>query len=82
MERSDNISKEAVDQLVSLNPNIHVENFICTITSVSFDIYLGMYKLSRKLRMTVDVSRDIKFIHEYVKDELMRRRDIALGFHK
>ena len=82
LERSDNISKEAVDQLVSLNPNIHVENFICTITSVSFDIYLGMYKLSRKLRMTVDVSRDIKFIHEYVKDELMRRRDIALGFHK
>ncbi|CAI2191193.1 14601_t:CDS:1, partial [Funneliformis geosporum] len=27
----ENISKEAIDQLVSLNPNIHVENFVGTI---------------------------------------------------
>ncbi|CAG8784141.1 1903_t:CDS:1, partial [Acaulospora morrowiae] len=26
------VSKEAVDQLISLNPNIYVENFVCTIT--------------------------------------------------
>ncbi|GBB86835.1 hypothetical protein RclHR1_13290003 [Rhizophagus clarus] len=30
------ISKEAVDQLVSLNPNIHVENFMETLTPPDF----------------------------------------------
>jgi hypothetical protein len=29
----ENISKEAIDQLVLLNPNIHVENFVGTITT-------------------------------------------------
>ncbi|PKB95632.1 hypothetical protein RhiirA5_436349 [Rhizophagus irregularis] len=29
----ENISKEAIDRLVSLNPNIHVENFVSTITT-------------------------------------------------
>ena len=29
----ENISKEAIDQLVSLNPNIHVENFVGNITT-------------------------------------------------
>ena len=28
LEGCSNISKEAVDQLVSVNPNIHVENFV------------------------------------------------------
>ena len=32
LEGCSNISKEAVDQLVSLNPNIHVENFMETLT--------------------------------------------------
>ena len=27
LEGCDNISKKAIDQLVSLNPNIHIENF-------------------------------------------------------
>ncbi|CAI2188722.1 3546_t:CDS:2, partial [Funneliformis geosporum] len=27
LEECDNVSKEAIDQLISLNPNIHVENF-------------------------------------------------------
>ncbi len=73
LEGCDNVSKEAIDQLVSLNPNIHVENFMCTITPVSFDTYFRMYELLRRLRMIVDASKDIKFIYEYVKDELMRR---------
>ena len=30
------ISKEAVDQLVSLNPNINIENFVDTITPPDF----------------------------------------------
>ena len=29
----ENISKEAIDQLVSLNPNVHVKNFMSTITT-------------------------------------------------
>ena len=72
MEGCDNVSKKAVDQLISLNPDIHVENFVCTITPASFSVYPGMYELSRRLRMTVDVPRDIKTIHEYVNDELRR----------
>jgi len=72
LEGCDNISKEAVDQLISLNPNIHIENFVCTITPASFDAYPRMYELSRRLRMLVDASRDIKSIHEYVNDELKR----------
>jgi hypothetical protein len=31
-----------------------------------------MYVLSRRLRMSVDAPRDIKSIHDYVNDELMR----------
>ena len=32
----ENISKEAIDRLVSLNPNIHVENFMETLTPSDF----------------------------------------------
>ena len=63
------VSKEA---LVSLNPNFHVENFVCTITPPSLCEYPGMYVVSRRLRMSVDAPRDIKSIHEYVNDELRR----------
>ncbi|CAI2190946.1 11789_t:CDS:2, partial [Funneliformis geosporum] len=77
LEEYDNVSKEAIDQLVfSLSPNIHVENFMCTITPASFSVYPRMYHLSRRLRMIVDTSRDVKTIYKYVKNELMRRRDI------
>ncbi|CAI2189678.1 3196_t:CDS:2, partial [Funneliformis geosporum] len=77
LEGCDNVSKEAIDQLISLNPNIHVENFVCTITLASFDTYFGMYELSRRLGMSVDALRDIMFIHDYVNNELMRRIDIV-----
>ena len=63
------VSKEA---LVSLNPNFHVENFMCTITPPSLCEYPEMYVVSRRLRMSVDAPRDIKSIHDYVNDELMR----------
>ena len=73
LEGCDNVSKEAIDQLVSaLTPNIHVENFVCTITPPSLCEYPGMYVVSRRLRMSVDVPRDIKSIHDYVNNELMR----------
>ena len=72
LEGCDNVSKEAIGQLVSLNPNFHVENFMCTITPPSLCEYPGMYVVSRRLRMSVDAPRDIKSIHDYVNDELMR----------
>ena len=70
LEGCDIVSKEAIDQLVSLNPNIHVENFVCTIIPAYFDTYPGMYELSRRLRMTVDAPRDIMSVHNYVRQAL------------
>ncbi|RGB25040.1 hypothetical protein C1646_772278 [Rhizophagus diaphanus] len=73
----DIVSKEAIDQLVfSLNPNIHVENFMCTIIPAYFDIYRGMYELSRRLRMSVDAPGDIISVHDYFNDELRRIGEI------
>jgi hypothetical protein len=72
-----NISKEAVDQLISLKPNIHVENFVNTITPASFDAYSVMYTLSRRLGMSIDAPRDITSLDGYINDELMRRMDIV-----
>ncbi|UZO24875.1 uncharacterized protein OCT59_017168 [Rhizophagus irregularis] len=69
------VSKKAIGQLVSLNPNFHVENFMCTITPPSLCEYPEMYVMSRRLRISVDASRDIKSIHEYVNDELKRMED-------
>ena len=68
------VSKEAIGQLVLLNPNFHVENFVYTITPPSLCEYSEMYVVSRRLRMSVNASRDIKFIHDYVNNELMRNR--------
>ncbi|RGB29806.1 hypothetical protein C1646_766160 [Rhizophagus diaphanus] len=70
LEGCDIVSKEAIDQLVSFNPNIHVENFVCTIIPAYFDTYPGIYKLSRRLRMSVDVLRDIMSVHNYVRQAL------------
>ncbi len=36
LEGCNNISKEAVDQLVSLNPNIHIENYVNTLSPPDF----------------------------------------------
>jgi hypothetical protein len=71
------IRKEAVDQLISLKPNIHVENFVNTITPASFDAYSVMYTLSRRLAKLTDAPRDITSLDDYINDELMRRMDIV-----
>jgi hypothetical protein len=52
LEGCANITKEAIDQLVSaLSPNIHVENFVCTIAPPDFispfSDYLGRYVVNR-----------------------------------
>ena len=36
LERCYNISEEAIDQLISLNPNIHVKNFLKSLTPPDF----------------------------------------------
>ncbi|PKC53880.1 hypothetical protein RhiirA1_478393 [Rhizophagus irregularis] len=66
------VSKKAIGQLVSLNPNFHVENFMYTITPPSLCEYPEMYVMSRRLRISVDALKDIKSIHEYVNNELKR----------
>jgi hypothetical protein len=71
---SDIISKEAVVQLISLKPNIHVENFVNTVMPAPFDAYSMMYALSsRRLGMPVDAPRDATSLDNYINDELMRR---------
>src|SRR5207247_10570671 len=55
LEGCNNISKEAVDQLVSLNQNIHVENFV-PIRLPSLDV---IHKLVRHLVVQYDTLRDI-----------------------
>ena len=87
-----NISKEAVDQLISLKPNIHVENFVNSITPASLDALIAqivqahsqnngaldtMYALARRLGMPDDAPRDITSLDDYINDELMRRMDIV-----
>jgi hypothetical protein len=67
------ISKEAVDQLILLKPNIHIENFVNTIMLALFDAYSVMYALSRRLGMPVDVPRDATSLDNYINNELMRR---------
>jgi len=76
------ISKEAVDQLISLKSNIHVENFMNTIMLAYFDVYSMMYTLSRRLGMPVDVLRDITSLDYYINDKLIRKMEQALGFYK
>ena len=73
LEGCDNVSKEAIDQLVLLKPNIHVENFVNTVMPAPFDAYSVMYALSRRLGMPVDAPRDATSLHNYINDELMRR---------
>ena len=77
LEGCDNVSREAIDQLVLLKPNIHVENFVNTVMPAPFDAYSVMYALSRRLGMPVDAPRDITSLDDYINDELMRRLDIV-----
>jgi hypothetical protein len=54
----DNISKEAIHQLVSLNPNIYVKNFECTITPAFFDNYSGMQLQSPLSIANLDIANN------------------------
>ncbi|PKK43763.1 hypothetical protein RhiirC2_804206, partial [Rhizophagus irregularis] len=61
-----NISKKAVDQLVSLNPNIHIENFVETLTPpdligvvrnhLTQNNFASRYILARSLQNFLDLS--------------------------
>ena len=69
-----NISKEAVDQLVSLNPNIHVENFmLIRIPSPNNGVLDVIHELARHLGIPHDASRDVASLDNYINDELSRR---------
>ena len=69
LEGCNNISKEAVDQLVSLNQNIHVENFV-PIQVPSLDV---IHELVRRLEIPHDAPRDVASLDNFIIDELSRR---------
>ena len=69
LEGCNNISKEAVDQLVSLNQNIHVENFV-PIQVPSLDV---IHELVRRLGIPHDAPRDVASLDNFIIDELSRR---------
>src|ERR1043165_9797588 len=64
-----NISKEAIDQLVSLNPNIHIKNFVL-IQIPSLDV---IHELIRSLGIPHDASRDVASLDNFIIDDLSRR---------
>ncbi|GET67369.1 uncharacterized protein OCT59_022632 [Rhizophagus irregularis] len=69
LEGCNNISKEAIDQLVSLNPNIHVENFM-PIRVPSLDV---IRELARSLGIPHDAPRDVASLDNFIIDKLSRR---------
>ncbi len=74
LEGCSNISKEAVDQLVSLNPNIHVENFVLIrIPPPNNGVLDVIHELARHLGIPHDASRDVASLDNYINDELSRR---------
>jgi hypothetical protein len=69
LEGCNNISKEAVEQLVSLNPNIHVENFV--LIQIPFlDV---IRELVRSLGIPHDAPRDIASLDNFIINDLSRR---------
>ncbi|PKB94076.1 RNI-like protein [Rhizophagus irregularis] len=70
LEGCNNISKEAVDQLVSsLSPNIHVENFV-PIRVHPLD---PIHQLARQLGIPHNTPRDVASLKNFINDELSRR---------
>ncbi|PKB96250.1 hypothetical protein RhiirA5_435157 [Rhizophagus irregularis] len=69
LEGCNNISKEAVDQLISLNPNIYVENFM-PIRVPSLNV---ICELVRSLGIPHDVPRDVASLDNFIIDDLSRR---------
>ncbi|GET63771.1 hypothetical protein GLOIN_2v1786061 [Rhizophagus irregularis DAOM 181602=DAOM 197198] len=69
LEGCNNISKEAIDQLILLNPNIHVENFV-PIQVPSLDV---IRELVRSLGIPHDAPRDVASLDNVIIDDLSRR---------
>ncbi|RGB38766.1 hypothetical protein C1646_755366 [Rhizophagus diaphanus] len=74
LEGYNNISKEAIDQLISLNPNIHVENFVpIWVPSQNNGALDVIHGLVRQLGIPHDVPRDVASLNNFINDELSRR---------
>ena len=74
LEGCSNISKEAVDQLVSLNPNIHIENFVLIrIPPLNNRVLDVIHELTRHLGIQHDASKDVASLDNFINDELSRR---------
>jgi len=74
LEGCSNISKEAVDWLVSLNPNIHVENFVLIrVPSLNNRVLDVIHELARHLGIQHDAPRDVASLDNFINDELSRR---------
>ncbi|GBB90948.1 hypothetical protein RclHR1_18000004 [Rhizophagus clarus] len=69
LEGCSNISKEVVNQLVSLNPNIHVEDFM-PIRVPSLDV---ICELVRSLGIPHNVPRDVASLDNFIINDLSRR---------
>ena len=70
----ENIGKEAIDQLVSLNPNIHVENFVPIRVPPPNNGDLDViHELARHLEIPHDAPRDVASLDNFINDELSRR---------
>ncbi|GBC23970.1 uncharacterized protein OCT59_008737 [Rhizophagus irregularis] len=74
LEGCNNISKEAIDQLISLNSNIHVENFVpIRIPSQNNGALDVIHRLARQLGILHDAPRDVASLNNFINDELSRR---------
>src|ERR1043165_9148529 len=74
LEGCSNISKEAIDQLISLNPNTHVENFMLIRVSLPNNGVVDViHELARHLGIQHDALRDVASLDNYINDKLSRR---------
>src|SRR5947199_10568974 len=74
LEGCNNINKEAVDKLVSLNPNIHIENFVLIqVPPLNNRVLDVIHELARHLGIQHDAPRDVASLDNFVNDELSRR---------
>ena len=74
LEGCSNISKEAVDQLVSLNPNIHIENFVpIQVPPLNNRVLDVIYELARHLGIQHDALKDVASLDNFINDKLSRR---------
>ena len=76
------ISKEAIDKLVSLNSNIHIENFMPIQIPLPNNRDLDViHELARHLRILHNAPRDVISLDNYINDELIKRLEIRSECH-